>query len=135
MVEALHAARRMNCPRPVRMPSVPVRAEKSGLEGEGAVPETLTYLANVMNRKAADFYHAHGAVRVEPAFEQKEPAGAALMFCRHCLRYSLGWCVRHGGKPSPFREPYYLVMGDGRRFRLSFDCKHCQMILYADEER
>ena len=136
MVEALHAARRMNCPRPVRMPSVPVHAEKSGQEGEGAVPETLTYLANVMNRKAADFYHAHGAVRVEPAFEQKEPAGAALMFCRHCLRYSLGWCVRHGGgKPSPFREPYYLVMGDGRRFRLSFDCKHCQMILYADEER
>lgn len=50
-----------------------------------------------------------------------------LMTTRHCLRYSLGWCpVRQGGK-SPFREPYYIVSGDGSRFRLEFDCKDCMM--------
>ena len=65
---------------------------------------------------------------------EREPAGAALMFCRHCLRYSMGWCPRHGGTESPFKEPYYLSLPDGRRFRLAFDCKHCQMIVYADEK-
>ena len=59
---------------------------------------------------------------------------AVLMFCRHCLRYSMGWCPRYGGEKSPFREPYYLVSSDGRRFRLSFDCKACQMKVYADAE-
>lgn len=55
------------------------------------------------------------------------------MHCKHCLRYSLGWCPRMGGKRSPYREPYYLVAADGRRFRLDFDCKNCQMNVYADE--
>ena len=98
------------------------------------VSEEVTYLANVMNRKAEDFYHRQGAVRIAPAFEEREPAGAVLMFCRHCLRYSMGWCPRYGGGKSPFREPYYLVSSDGRRFRLSFDCKACQMKVYADAE-
>ena len=52
---------------------------------------------------------------------------AVLMFCKHCLRYSMGWCpVRHKEK-SLYKEPYYLVSADGKRFRLDFDCKHCQM--------
>jgi putative protease len=38
--------------------------------------------------------------------------------------------VRHKEK-SPFREPYYLVSADGKRFRLDFDCKHCQMKVMA----
>lgn len=35
---------------------------------------------------------------------------------------------------SPYREPYYLVGTDGKRFRLSFDCKNCQMKVIAHEE-
>ena len=90
-------------------------------------------LANVMNREAANFYHSQGAERIEPAFEQREPAGAALMFCRHCLRYSMGWCPVHQKGRSPYREPYYLLGNDGRRFRLEFDCKNCQMKVYGNE--
>jgi putative protease len=26
-----------------------------------------------------------------------------------------------------------LVLGDGRRFRLAFDCNHCQMNVYGCE--
>lgn len=55
------------------------------------------------------------------------------MQCRHCLRYSLGYCVKHGGKRPTWREPLYIRMSDGRRFRLEFDCKNCQMNVYADE--
>jgi putative protease len=39
----------------------------------------------------------------------------------------LGWCVKNGGERSPYREPYYLRLPDGRKFRLDFDCKNCQM--------
>ena len=54
-----------------------------------------------------------------------------LMECRHCLRFSLGYCVKHGGVPAPWHEPLYLRLGDGRLFRLQFDCKQCQMNVYA----
>lgn len=32
---------------------------------------------------------------------------------------------------SPYKEPYYLVSNDGKRFRLEFDCKNCQMKVKA----
>ena len=137
LVGRLLSARKMNEPREVRLlPTAFTRSrdEKQGKAPVRWVPEEVTYLANVMNRKAEDFYHRQGAVRIAPAFEEREPAGAVLMFCRHCLRYSMGWCPRYGGGKSPFREPYYLVSSDGRRFRLSFDCKACQMKVYADAE-
>ena len=117
-VEKLLSARRMN-----------YRQETFTLPKTGhAFPQSeLTYLGNVMNEGAMSFYQHHGVTRIAPAFEKRPTPDAVLMFCKHCLRYSMGWCpVRHKQK-SPFREPYYLVSGDGKRFRLEFDCKHCQM--------
>ena len=93
---------------------------------------TLTYLGNVMNSSAAEFYKNHGVLKVMPALEKEQPKDAVLMFCKHCIRYSMGWCLVHHKVRSPFREPYYLVSSDGRRFRLEFDCKQCQMKVLAD---
>ena len=87
----------------------------------------LTYLGNVMNTAARSFYQAHGVASVEPAYEKQAVPEAVLMFCKHCLRYSMGWCPTHQKGHSPYREPYYLVGTDGKRFRLTFDCKNCQM--------
>ena len=56
---------------------------------------------------------------------------AVLMQCRHCLRYSLGYCVRHGGQSPTWREPLSLRLSDGRMFPLEFDCRHCQMNVLA----
>lgn len=93
----------------------------------------LTYLGNVMNGKAYAFYRNHGVRRIAPAFEERKAEHAALMFCKHCLRYSMGWCPVHHKVRSPYKEPYYLVAADGKRFRLEFDCKQCQMRVYADD--
>ena len=137
LTERLVKVRKINYPRQVRLlpaPFIRAEEERNGHSVLHDVPEELTYLSNVMNDKAESFYREHGAVRIAPAFERCEPAGAALMFCRHCLRYSLGWCKRYGGTDSPYREPFFLVLGDGRRFRLVFDCKECQMKVYADEK-
>lgn len=93
----------------------------------------LTYLGNVMNEGAARFYRHHGVLKLAPAFEKCPPQEAVLMFCKHCLRYSMGWCPVHQRGRSPFREPYYLVSSDGKRFRLEFDCKVCQMKVMAEK--
>lgn len=95
--------------------------------------DELTYLGNVMNAGAASFYQNHGVKRIAPAYEKVPAEDAALMFCKHCLRYSMGWCPTHHKVRSPYKEPYYLVSADGKRFRLEFDCKQCQMKVYAKE--
>lgn len=93
----------------------------------------LTYLGNVMNHEAEAFYRQHGVERVAPAFEKEQPKDAVLMFCKHCIRYSMGWCPTHHRVRSPYREPFFLVSSDGRRFRLQFDCKVCQMRILAED--
>ena len=85
------------------------------------------YLFNVSNQKAREFY----GFKDLTAFELKGGDGP-IMQCRHCIRYSLGYCVKHGGQRPTWREPLSLVLGDGRRFRLAFDCQHCQMNVYAE---
>ena len=93
----------------------------------------LTYLGNVMNADAVSFYRNHGVQRIAPAYEKAPAEEAVLMFCKHCLRYSMGWCPSWHKVRSPYREPYYLVSSDNRRFRLEFDCKNCQMKVYAEK--
>jgi putative protease len=101
---------------------------KESMCGDGKITgERITYLGNVANKLAKEFWMEAGAKEVFPAFELEEPKEAVLMFCKHCLRYSLGWCVKNGGERSPYREPYYLRLPDGRKFQLDFDCKNCQM--------
>ena len=85
------------------------------------------YLYNIANRLAADFYGTKDLT----AFEIKGGDGP-LMQCRHCLQYAMGYCVKHGGKKPTYKYPLFLRLGDGRRFRLEFDCKHCKMNVYAE---
>lgn len=85
------------------------------------------HLYNIANSEACRFYGTEATT----AYELNPSAEAVLMQCRHCLRYSLGYCVKHGSRHPEWREPLYLRLGDGRRFRLEFDCKKCQMNVYA----
>lgn len=117
-VESLERARRINYPREVAV----------WKQTSHAFPQqNLTYLANVSNTQAQAFYHAHGVQRIDPAYEKAPIPQAVLMFCKHCLRYSMGWCPSKQGGKSPYKEPYFLVSNDGRRFQLAFDCQACQM--------
>lgn len=86
-----------------------------------------TYLHNAYNDKARLFYKDIGIVVTT------ERTGELLMQCRHCIRYSLGYCVKNGGRRPDWHEPLYLRLGDGRRFRLDFDCRNCQMNVMADK--
>jgi len=125
-LELLLRQRAATQPRGQRKVTLPDIGEKRERSGE-AVAYQYDYLYNISNRLSRDFYGAHSL----SAFELKGGAGP-LMQCRHCIRYSLGYCVKHGGQRPQWREPLSLVLGDGRRFRLEFDCAHCQMNVYAE---
>ena len=90
-------------------------------------PYNSPHLYNIANQPACQFY----GIPHPTAYELRPTANAVLMQCHHCLRYALGYCVRHGGQHPTWHEPLYLRLGDGRRFRLEFDCKNCQMNVYA----
>jgi len=112
---------------------------KPAKDGEGADGKQATavgappaysypYLYNISNRLSQTFYGADE----QTAYELEGGAGP-IMQCRHCIRYSLGYCVKRGGKRPLWREPLSLRLGDGRSFRLEFDCKNCQMNVFAGD--
>ena len=117
-VESLLQVRRMTYPRETAV----------WKSTSHAYPATsLDYMGNVMNSAARRFYLAHGVTEPGKAYEAQPRPQAVLMSCKHCLRYSMGWCPTRQQGRSPYREPYYLVGTDGRKFRLEFDCRLCQM--------
>ena len=105
-------------------------AFRSNHHSSSLIPHySFNYLYNISNRLSQQFYGAKDL----SAYELKGGDGP-IMQCRHCIRYALGYCVKHGGQRPTWHEPLSLVLGDGRRFRLEFDCKHCQMNVYSSEK-
>jgi hypothetical protein len=94
--------------------------------------DTLSYLANVYNRKARQFYERHGVQAVAAAYEANEELGeVSLMITKHCLRYSYSLCPKEakgviGVQGTVTAEPMTLVNGKDR-MTLRFDCKKCEM--------
>ncbi len=120
------------------MENVPARiaAERriiSPAVGRGFVPQHITYRGNVSNRLSYDFYAVQGARQIDKAMEaDAKSAGEQpmLMNCKYCILNQLGHCLKQSAPA--WRMPLYLRLADGRRFRLQFDCKRCEMNVYAD---
>ncbi len=117
------AAEQLEAARLKALPPLPRRA---AVEPPVPYPETeLSYLANVLNQKARDFYHRHGVQLIEAAYEANEHTDdASLMITKHCLRYSFNLCPKEvkGIKP----DPMTLINGK-EKLTLKFDCKRCEM--------
>ena len=94
--------------------------------------DTLSYLANVFNQKAHDFYARHGVKVIDAAYESHEEEGeVSLMITKHCVRYSLSLCPKQakgviGVKGTIKAEPLQLLNGK-EKLTLRFDCKPCEM--------
>ena len=84
----------------------------------------LSYLGNVTNALARQFYENHGVTHIDDGMEKTMPEGEiVVMTTKHCIRYANGLCSKEIGKPA---TPLYLSNERGR-FRLDFDCKNCCM--------
>jgi putative protease len=106
---------------------------RAATEPPALYPEdTLTYLANVYNKKARTFYQKHGVKLIAAAYEaNKELDEVPLMITKHCLRFSHGLCPKEakgviGVQGTVTAEPMTLINGNDR-FTLKFDCKPCEM--------
>ena len=95
--------------------------------------ERYPYMYNIANEAARMFYVRQGLKTITDAFEISKVSHPMVMQCKHCLRYALGGCVKRGGERLPWKEPWYLSMPNGKKFRLQFQCNECQMNIIADE--
>ncbi|MGE5945106.1 MAG: peptidase U32 family protein [Betaproteobacteria bacterium] len=87
--------------------------------------DELTYLGNVFNAKARQFYERHGVRLIEEAYEAGHEKGmVSLMITRHCLRYSFNLCPKEVKHLKP--DPMTLINGN-EKLILKFDCKACEM--------
>ena len=115
--EALETARVASHPRPPRA--------KPAANPVPYPQEELTYLGNVFNAKARQFYEKHGVKLIEEAYEAgHEKSLVSLMITRHCLRYSFNLCPKEVKHLKP--DPMTLVNGN-EKLILKFDCKACEM--------
>ena len=105
------------------------RPHRDILQNDAAYPETeLSYLGNVTNALAAEFYRQHGVSEIEDGLEKsysKQP-GIKVMTTKHCIRYGNGMCSKETGqKATPL-----ILSNEKGTFRLEFDCRNCQMNVF-----
>lgn len=114
-----------------RLDAARAAAYRRPLRGAVASPPALypevelTYLGNVLNRKAQAFYRKHGVELIAEAYEADREKGAvSLMITKHCLRHSFNLCPKEvkGLKPDPL-----TLVNNGERLTLKFDCVKCEM--------
>jgi Collagenase and related proteases len=86
--------------------------------------ETSTYKDNLANSIAREIYRERGAIHMEDAYELTHRDGIEYMRTKYCIRHELGLCPRQ--RPGTRPDPFFLV-NNGRRFRLDFDCRACEM--------
>jgi len=121
-VEKLETARRMAFERLPRATSKPANYPE----------DSLSYLGNVFNSRARDFYARHGVKLIAAAYESHEEEGeVSLMITKHCVRYSLSLCPKQtigvtGVHGTVRAEPLSLINGS-EKLTLRFDCKACEM--------
>ncbi len=121
-IEALTAARVAAHPRGGR---------KAESNPPPVYPEShLSFLANVYNHKAREFYHRHGVQLIDAAYEAHEEEGEVpVMITKHCLRFSFNLCPKQAKGVTGVKNkvaPMQLVHGD-EVLTLKFDCKPCEM--------
>ena len=93
----------------------------------------MPYMYNIANRLAEEFYKEEGLKTIRPAFELQKPQSPLIMQCRYCLRYEIGQCKKRSNPDTMLKDPLRIRLGDGRTFRLEFNCAHCMMNIYAEE--
>jgi len=108
------------------------RPHPSAMISKNDIPypeKRLTYLGNVLNKRAEAFYRRHGVARIEPAAESGlDMSGRLVMTTKYCLRQELGLCPGSDSKTPA--EPLILRDEDGRECEVRFRCGPCGMEIF-----
>ncbi len=114
----------------VRIQQMP-RENRKIIPNEAPYPvKELQFQGNVLNHKAADFYHRHGVEIIESAAEgSTNMTGRKIMTTKHCLRHEFNACPRQKNH-KPVIEPWKLIDESNNEYPLRFNCKDCEMEIY-----
>ena len=89
----------------------------------------LSFLVNVYNHKAREFYQRYGVQLIDAAYEAHQEKGEVpVMITKHCLRFAFNLCPKQakGSIKSWKATPMQLINGD-EVLTLKFDCRPCEM--------
>lgn len=112
------------------------RAERANVsEPPPVYPQThLTFLANVYNHKAREFYQRFGVELIDAAYEaHQEKSDVPVMITKHCLRFAFNLCPKQAKGVQGVKgraTPMQLVHND-EILTLKFDCKPCEMQIWG----
>ncbi len=110
------------------------RLAKAVVVSDSVMGSEIDYRGNVANSLSKQLYLELGAKSVADAFELSPPKEVELMRCKYCIKHELGMCPfnkEHQMKMTQlFTEPLILE-NNGKKFRLGFDCKSCEMIIFG----
>lgn len=125
-IDALTEARLQNYQRAERLPVS---------EPAPVYPEThLSFLANVYNHKAREFYQRFGVELIDAAYEaHQEKSDVPVMITKHCLRFAFNLCPKQAKGVQGVKgraTPMQLVHND-EVLTLTFDCKPCEMQVWG----
>ncbi|BHH85277.1 peptidase U32 family protein [Desulforhopalus sp. 52FAK] len=96
--------------------------------------DTISYLDNVRNSKALEFYAEHGVTKTDQGLVKAEDVqDAALMTTKYCIKAQLGRCPKVKGSRKDMSDPLFLADNRGE-YALEFDCKKCEMLLRLKKE-
>ncbi|MBV4411363.1 U32 family peptidase [Enterobacteriaceae bacterium YMB-R22] len=89
----------------------------------------LTFLANVYNKKARQFWQRHGVTLIDAAYEAHEEKGdVPVMITKHCLRFAFNLCPKQAkGSIKSWRATPMQLMQQDEVLTLKFDCRACEM--------
>ena len=94
----------------------------------------LSFLANVYNHKAREFYTQHGVELIESAYEAHEvKEDAPLMITKHCLRFAFNLCPKQAKGIQGVKTkitPMKLIQNN-EELLLKFNCKACEMQVWG----
>lgn len=101
--------------------------------------KNISYLGNVFNKKAEEFYKRHGANVTEPAAETGiNMYGRQVMVTKYCVRKELGLCGKKALKTAetPQRDApdLYLIDENKRKYALKFNCEKCRMEIFVSPQ-
>lgn len=116
-----------------------VRVERSfvhDIRPENPLPRypkrALTAEENVTNRLSEAFYRDHGVEQIARGLDlEPSTLGHRVMRSPYCIRREIGACLK---KNPSLKGELYLEHG-AFRYRLSFDCKRCEMSLIHEKQR
>ncbi|MCT8866411.1 peptidase U32 family protein [Shewanella xiamenensis] len=93
----------------------------------------LSYLGNVANEKAKDFYQRHGVIEIQDTYEKNGVTeDVPLMVTKHCLRFNFNLCPKE--VPGIKADPMVLEIGNDV-LKLVFDCPKCEMLVVGENRQ